>query len=369
MGLPVIIKTNITKNTSAVQRAAFNIPLFIYDAGDSTAPDVDFTGRVRVYTSIDSVLDDFADTDVVYLAVSAYLRQNPAVSQVIIGQYYSAGTADASYVAAATACSLENDTWYQIGMEDHTETEVLAMAAYVEAKQRLFFTSNNVVSSVDTAYVAGSAASGDIAGKLADANYERSVVLWHHEADTKFPECAFAGHNLPFREGTANWAFLALSGVGASQNALGNVLTDTQITNVSARNANFVFSQRGQFRTWKGQSASSEWIDLVRGTDGLREDIDASLLDLLINQKGGGIRMTDAGLAQIENVIDSVLTRWVGYGFIQENYTITMPKAIDIPFADKANRIIRDIKFEAFLAGFVNEINPISGNVTYEVAA
>ena len=78
--------------------------------------------------------------------------------------------------------------------------------------------------------------------------------------------------------------------------------------------------------------------------------------------------MTDAGLAQIKNVLDSVLTRWVDYGFIQSNYTITMPAAIDIPFADKAARIIRDIKFEAFLAGFVNAINPISGNVTYEVS-
>lgn len=367
MGLPVIIKTNITKNTSSVQRAEFNIPLFIYDAGSSSAPDVDFGGRVRVYTSLDSILDDFTDTDVPYLAAVGYLSQNPAVSQIVIGQYYSSGTPDASYVAAATACSLENDTWYQIGMEDHTETEVLAMAAYVEAKQRLFFTSNNVVSTVDTAYSAGAAAAGDILGKLADSNYERTAVLWHHTADTAFPECAFAGRNLPFRAGTANWAHLALAGVGASQNALGNTLNDTQITNLTARNGNFIYSQRGQFRTWQGQVVNGEWLDIVRGVDGLREDIDATLLDLLINQAGGGIRMTDAGLAQIENVLDSVLTRWVNYGFIQANYTITMPKAIDIPFADKAARIIRDIKFEAFLAGFVNSINPISGNVTYEV--
>ena len=80
MGLPVIINAVVTRNTSAVQRAEFNIPLFIYDAGSSAAPDVDFGGRVRIYTSADSVLTDFANTDVVYLAVSAYLRQNPAVS-------------------------------------------------------------------------------------------------------------------------------------------------------------------------------------------------------------------------------------------------------------------------------------------------
>ena len=367
MGLPVIIKTNITKNTSAVQRAEFNIPLFIYDAGSSAAPDVNLSGRVRVYSTLDSILSDFTNISEPYLAAVGYFSQNPAVSQLIIGQYYSSGTADTNYVAAATACSLENDTWYQIGMESHVEAEVLAMAAYVEAKQRLYFTSNNVVSSADTAYVAGAAAVGDILGKLADSNYERTAVLWHHTADTKFPECAFAGRNLPFRAGKANWAHLALAGVGASQNALGNVLNDTQITNITARNGNFIYSQRGQFRTWQGTAVNGEWLDIVRGVDGLREDIDASLLDLLINQAGGGIRMTDAGIAQIENVLDSVLTRWVNYGFIQANYTLTMPKAIDISFADKAARIIKDIKFEAFLAGFVNAINPISGNVTYEV--
>ena len=368
MGLPVIINAVVTRNTSAVQRAEFNTPLFIYDAGSSASPDVDFGGRVRVYTSVDSVLDDFASTDVVYLAVSAYLRQNPAVSQVLIGQYYSTGSADASYVAAATACSLENDSWYQIGMESHTEVEVLAMAVYTEAKKRLFFTSNKVVASVDTAYVSGSAASGDISGKLRDANYDRTVCMFHQDEATTFPECAFAGHNLPFRAGTANWAFAKLSGVGASQNASGNVLTDNQITNLSNRKCNFIFSQRGEFRTWKGWTSSGEWIDVIRGSDGFKEDIEASLLDLLINQKGGGIRMTSAGLAQIENVLDSVCARWASYGFIQENFTITVPDAINIPLTDKTNRIVRDIKIEAFLAGFVDEINPVSVNLSYEAA-
>lgn len=368
MGLPVIINAVVTRNTSAVQRAEFNIPLFIYDAGASDDPDVDFGGRVRIYTSADSVLDDFAATDAPYLAVSAYLKQNPAVSQVMIGQYYSSVSEDASYVAAATACSLEYDTWYQISMDNHTETEVLLMAAYAETKKRLFFTSNKVVASVDTAYSAGAAASGDIAGNLRDDNYERTVCLFHQDEATTFPECAFAGHNLPFRAGTANWAFAQLSGVGASQNALGNVLTDNQITNLSDRKCNFIFSQRGQFRTWKGWTSSGEWIDVIRGSDGFKEDIEASLLDLLINQKGGGIRMTTAGLAQIENVLDTVCSRWASYGFIQENFTITVPEAIDIPLTDKTNRIVRDIKIEAFLAGFVDEINPVSVNLSYETA-
>lgn len=371
MSLPTIINTVITRNTSAGLRASFGTPLFVYDAGSSATPDVSFGAgvRSRVYTSVDGMINDgFSLTDKPVVAAQAYFSQNPNVTSLIIGQYYSAGTPDADYAEAVAAIRLENDDWYVLTTEDHTEAGVLALAAYIESNTKLYFVSTDVAASIDTAYVFGSAASGDIAGKLADEKYTRTAHLWHNDADTKFPECAFAGHNLPFQAGSSTWAFLQLAGVTVSKNTAGNALTDTQVTNISARFSNFIASKRGKAITWEGWTVDGSYIDLMRGTDALKEDMDASLFDLLINQKGGKVPMTDAGLNLVRNVMDSVLTRFVNSGFIQSNYTITIPKAADIPFADKSNRIVRDIKFEAFLQGAIHKLDPISGNVTFEAS-
>lgn len=370
MSLPTIINTIITRNTTASQRASFGIPLFVYDAGSSAAPDVDFGGsRTRVYTSVDSMVDDgFGTTSDPVKAATSYFSQNPAVSQLVIGQYYSSGASDTDYVAALTEIRKENDSWYVLTADTHVEADVIALAAYIEAQIKLYFVSTSVAASIDTAYVSGSAAAGDIAGKLADANYTRTAHLWHNDADTTFPECAFAGHNLPYLAGAATWAFMQLNGVTVSKNAAGNALTDTQITNITARSSNIVVDKAGTSITWEGVVASGEYLDIMRGVDAMKEDMDKSLLDLLLNQRGGKVPMTDAGLNQVRNVMDSVLTRWVNRGFIQANYTITIPAAINIPFADKASRIVRDIKFEAYLQGAIHRLDPISGNVTYEAA-
>lgn len=356
MSLSQIITVNITRNTSAAERANFGIPLFV----TATVP-AGFTERAREYTSLEGLTDDgFATTDNAYLAAQSFFAQDPNVSKIIIGRK---DVGDADWVAALTAIGAENDDWYFVTTETRTKADVLAIAAYVEALNKVYAVATAEAASIDTAYVAGSAT--DTAGSLADGNYTRTFHYWHHEAATKFHECAYVGYNAPFVAGSVTWANLQLNGVPAAQNTDGNRLTDTQITNLKNRKSSYTITIAGLTITLGGTMASGEFIDIIRGKDSLEEEMGKTLLDLLVNQQGGKLPYTDAGLNAVRGKMISVLEQFVDSDYIQPNYKITIPRAKDIAVADKTNRVLNNVSFEAFLVGAIHTVS-LSGNLSFE---
>lgn len=350
---------SITRNTSASDRAEFGIPLFVTE----TVP-AGFTERARSYTDLEGMTDDgFLVTDNAYLAAQRFFAQNPSVSKFIVGHKE---VGDADWVAAITAISEENDEWYVVTTETRVKADVLAIAAYVEANIKLYFVGLAEAGSYG-AFSAGS--NTDIAGSLTDLNYDRTITYYHHDAATEFVECALAGHNLPFLAGQATWAFLQLKGVSqALQTAGGNPLTATHKNNLELRNCNYSVTLAGKTVTQEGKVVGGEWIDVIRGVDALDEEMTKSLFDLLINQQGGKVPYDNSGLNMIRSVMISVLDDFVDRGFIQPNFVIDIPESEDISFADKSNRIVKDISFEAYLVGAIHGMDPIQGNVTFEAA-
>lgn len=355
MGLSQIIDVSITRNTAAADRATFGTPLFVTE----TVP-AGFTERVRSYTSLEAMTDDgFVVTDNAYLAGQAFFSQNPAVTELFIGRK-DAG--DADWVAAVIAIREENDDWFVLTTEEHTQADVLALAAYIEAIKKMYFVSTEEAPSIDSAYDAG--VTTDTAAKLIDLGYDNTVHYWHNLADTTFPECAFAGYNLPFVAGKATWAYLQLKGVAQALNTDGNPLTTTQANNLLARNSNFSQKISGITVTREGKVVGGEWIDVIRGSMALEEDMEKSLFDLLINQQGGKVPYDDSGLNLVRSVMQDSLNRFVDSNFISGDFKIFIPKASDIPFVDKTNRILQNVTFEAYLIGAIHTIK-ISGNITY----
>ena len=53
----------------------------------------------------------------------------------------------------------------------------------------------------------------------------------------------------------------------------------------------------------------------------------------------------------------------VGNAIITDDFTVTVPLAADVPAADKANRLLPDMKFNAKLAGAIHSTE-IDGVVT-----
>lgn len=270
-----------------------------------------------------------------------------------------------TYTSTETAADLlsairtENDDWYFMSTEDHSETFVLAMAAAIEATRKLYFVSTSEATALATLGVPPT----DIAGKLEDANYSRTAHIWHQDADTQFIETYFVGRNAPFDAGSVTWANIQLAGVTPSRSASGALLTSTQKNNLEARNSNFIEDYRNVSIVRLGRVASGEYIDTIRGMDWLMEEITVSLSNLLINQAGGKVEGNNIGINRVRSVLSSALQRGVNRNFINRDYTVVVPDQADRSEADIVARLLTGVSFAAVLTGAIHDVQ-INGTLS-----
>lgn len=250
---------------------------------------------------------------------------------------------------------VDND-WYAVGWEDHTDkTNILALAALVEADVKLYFYGSSAVESIDDTYVEGTDPDNlDIIAWLSEGNYFRTVTWWHQDADTTFNEMAYCGYNLPYDAGTVVWTNNQLSGVEAAKNPSGVALTTTQQNNLNDRKCTFLATKGGIAHTRGGKVAGGEWIDNIHGRDNLQSDMELDLFDLLTNQQGRKLPYTDKGINVVAGVVESRLNYYKNVrGFLTDPIKINVPKAKDVLRADKVARVLNDLTFTAKLAGAI----------------
>lgn len=271
-------------------------------------------------------------------------------------------TEDAEDAFAAILDENNND-WYFVAADDHTEEFVLALADAVELtknddypKLYRFCTddANSLVTLPDTAV--------DILGKCYEAGYTRTMGEWNHEADTIFPEmaalCLQSGKDI-----STNWKFMKdLYGVDGAQNTLtGKELSSTKLGYIEARNASFMATERGTTFMHGGSCfADGYWIDLQRGADYINSELETTLLDVSLDSDRG-LTYTDADKEAILGKVKSVLSDAVSEGILSGYDSVSMP---NISSADQIARIIDSISWVGYLAGHVNTIL-IDGALTY----
>lgn len=274
-----------------------------------------------------------------------------------------------SEVAGDVLSAIEavDSDFYFVTAHDHTETFVLAMALVVEARSKMYFVSNQDQASL----VALATPAVDTLGKLFELNYFRTVAIYHHEADTKFTECAFVGMGAPADPGTLTWANQQLSGVSTSSDSSGVNISATQQNNLVARETNFIQNVGGVDITRRGRVIGGEWIDVIRGRDLIEVKLTEGYQNQLINAPK--VPYTDSGINSLRSTVSSVLSRYVSTeavpNILDENdsFTITFPRARDVSFADKAARTFNG-SFTATLAGAIHVVN-VTGTLTYSGGA
>lgn len=110
MALKDIVTVNITRETTSVAVAAFNVPLILSTFATSKTTTA-FT-RARSYSSIAEMADDgWGSSDAVYKMANAIFMQNPSVSRVIVGR---ADSGDTDVAASLSAIQNENNDWYGV---------------------------------------------------------------------------------------------------------------------------------------------------------------------------------------------------------------------------------------------------------------
>lgn len=99
MSLEDIVNVSITRETTAVSRAGFGTLLVV-------GVHKRFTERIKFYSNLSSVSDDFESDDLEYKAAQAVFSQDPVVIQLAIGRRKTADT------AVITVSDVQNNTKY-----------------------------------------------------------------------------------------------------------------------------------------------------------------------------------------------------------------------------------------------------------------
>lgn len=272
-------------------------------------------------------------------------------------------TSSETPTAALAACSKENADWYGVALASRKEADILDAAEWVESNGRLFGVSCAQAGILDAAVI------DDLASKCQQKQYFRTHVWFHGKADSEALEAAVAANRFTFYPGGETWANARLAGITYDGLAEGQALA------AHAKNANTFEQMRSFAVTQNGKVAAGEWIDVIRGRDWLAEQVKIEVATQLVNAPGkvpftdDGIQVLVAGvrkalmLAQARGLVapDEVDAA----GKIIPGFVISAPLSMNIPTNDKANRVLRDLKFSARLAGAIH-VGDIKGNLTYQ---
>lgn len=254
----------------------------------------------------------------------------------------------------------ENDDWYGLVITSREKADQLACAQWIESRRKLFGISSadsdivNVSESLDT---------DSIAYLVRNNNFARTFVLYHHLADQSavlgrsYAEAAWMGLQFTTDPGSSTWNFKTLNGIATSD------LSTTQSRNARDKKANVFVRVAEVAITREGTVAEGEFIDVIRGVDWLQARMTERIYFRLVNSPK--IPYTNDGIAVIRAEIKAQLDQGILRGLIAADpeYTITTPDARTVAPNDKANRILPDVRFKAFLQGAIHVVN-INGVVS-----
>lgn len=256
-----------------------------------------------------------------------------------------------SYSEALQEVMTADPEWYALLSEAKFDQDILSLAAIIQAQRRMYFTSSSEVNILDPQ------STTDVAALLSEAGYSRTSIMYSPYASDDYPEAAWVGTQIVEVPGSNTWAFKRLEGTRISR------LTDTQISAIEDKDANYYINVKGAPITQTGRTSSGEFIDIMIGVDWLHARIQEAVFYRLINRKK--IPMTRAGAALIESEIRSVLGIGVANGLIADDtpYTVITPDPLMLPETERALRRLGDFRFDARLAGAVHS-TVIRGVVT-----
>jgi len=257
-------------------------------------------------------------------------------------------TADPGLATDLAAILGADSNWYCLLLDSQSAAEVTTAAAWAEGNGKLFIWNNS-----DSNDANGSSSS-DIFATEHTLAHARSAGLFSQTTLLSYSAAAWAGRLLPTDPGSENWAFKTLSGVPA------DTLTDGQIHAIENKNGSVYTTIFGLNLTQFGKQPGGEWIDITRGIDALKNEMQVQLLALLANNLK--VPFTDAGIDMVRGTILGVLKEFTDSGFVAASPApfVSTPKAAAVDQVSKAGRVLPNVSFTATLAGAINSIQ-ISG--------
>ncbi len=311
-GLPVSNVVNVDVIMSAVAATGRNFGALLI-LGTSTV--IPLTERIRQYSAIEDIGDDFGVDSPEYEAATIFFSQSPKPALVFIGRWVKTlaeGEAGAveTLLQAVNAC-LQYTNWYGLAIADSAdlvEADVISVAAAIEAS------SLSRILAVTTAdvnvLVAGN--TDNIGYKLKAAGYART--FWQYSSSSKYAAISAFGRaftvNFSGSNTTLTLKFKTEPGITYE------TLTTAQAAAIDAINGNvYVYYANDTAIIQQGVMANGDFFDERHGLDWLQNYVQTNLYNLMYTSTTK-IPQTDAGVTRLMTNVEASLDQAVNNGLI-----------------------------------------------------
>ena len=311
-GLPVSNVVNVDVIMSPVAATGRNFGALLI-LGTSTV--IPVTERIRQYSAIEDIGDDFGADSPEYEAATIFFSQSPKPTLVYIGRWaktLAEGEAGAveTLLQAVNAC-LQYTNWYGLAIADSAdlvEADVISVAAAIEAS------SLSRILAVTTAdvNVLVSGNTDNIGYKLKAADYSRT--FWQYSSSSKYAAISAFGRaftvNFTGNNTTITLKFKTEPGVTHE------TLTTAQASAIDAINGNvYVYYANDTAIIQQGVMANGDFFDERHGLDWLQNYVQTNLYNLLYTSTTK-IPQTDAGVTRLMTNVEASLDQAVNNGLI-----------------------------------------------------
>jgi hypothetical protein len=303
---------------------------------DDTFADI-VTGLFTELNPIDGVTAVDDATHVTLSAAEGTLLQLEDVSRNLSVEDVSAGAGIAADLAEAV---IENPDFMGFLIDTTSSADLIAAANWAASNNRIF-----LGESPDTENL-NAASTTDVAAVLQSSGNNRAGILTTHQI-ASHPAARLMARQFARTPGTSTGALKAVGGKADSW-------TQTQISAGKAKSTILYVDLAGVNSTLRANLAGGWPLDRARGVIYLETTLALAVLTGLMQREI--TYYTEVGVGLVVGDIETQLKRLEGTVLVEGSTNVTAPIFDDIPLADRANRILRGIKFIARLAGAIEEV-------------
>lgn len=247
-------------------------------------------------------------------------------------------------IAAAQAAVSTAMQFYGVIVCSHLASDIEQVAAYIETQLLVYVTATQ-----DSAVLTN--APGNVMSVLKGLSYDRIMIMYSAQANTNGPDGAWMGYMLPTTPGIGNWAMKTLVGVTPDN------LTPTQIANIISNNGNIYVTEGGNGCTLYGISPGGEYFDVTIFLDWVASTIKTGIIAVETDPANLKVPYTNQGIVMLETPIRTTMKTGQNNQGFAPGWDVFGPDANSVPAADRANRVLNGLGFDAQLAGAINQIN------------
>lgn len=228
-------------------------------------------------------------------------------------------------------------------IDTNCEAAIDVLDAFLESRIAL-----GVVQSADWD-VKDAGETGDIATDMVGEAITRTGGIYHSQIGAH-AAAAWMGKELPKNPGQSTWAHKTLATVAADS------LSSGERNAINGKRWSWYSPVGGTNITFEGKTPAGEFLDLVHQTDFVTARVKEAVFGAFINNDR--IPQTDAGIETVLSTVRGVLKQCEDTG-PGASFPIFAPGTIvvdpltmdDIATADRANRVLRGVRFQARFSG------------------